>query len=59
MIESLKKGDRVITNGGLIVEIVKVEEEFFKVKLEDNNFARLSKDYIASKYEPTKDKKEA
>ena len=59
MVEELKKGDRIITNGGLIVEVVKVEEEFLKVKLDDNNFAKLSKDYIASKYEPTKDKKEA
>jgi len=49
MLESLKKGDRIVTNGGLIVEVVKVEEEFFKIKLSDNAIAKLDKAYVAKK----------
>jgi preprotein translocase subunit YajC len=49
MLESLKKGDKIVTTGGLIVEIIKVEEDFFKVKLEDENFAKLDKSFVAKK----------
>jgi len=37
MLDELKKGDKIITNGGLIVEVVKAEIDFFKVKLNDDN----------------------
>jgi len=49
MIESLGKGDKVITNGGLIVEIIKAEEEFFKVKLDANTEAKLDKQSVLRK----------
>lgn len=51
MLANLKKGDKVITNGGLICEIVKVEDNFFSVKLNDDTQVRLSKDFIFNKYE--------
>ena len=51
MIDNLKKGDEIVTNGGLIVEIVKVEDNFFKVKNSDGTIMKLSKDYVASKWE--------
>ena len=51
MLANLKKGDKIVTNGGLIAEIVKVEEDFIKVKLEENNFARIEKEFVAKKYE--------
>jgi len=51
MVDSLGKGDKVITNGGLIVEIKKVEEEFFNVKLNDDVNVKLSKDSVARKLE--------
>ncbi|QSZ41124.1 preprotein translocase subunit YajC [Sulfurimonas aquatica] len=51
MIESLKKGDKVITNGGFIVVISKVEEEFLSVKLNDDVISKITKDSIAKKYE--------
>jgi len=54
MLESLTKGDKVITSGGLIVEIVKPEEEFFKVKLNDDTTVKLSKEYVAKKIDITK-----
>jgi preprotein translocase subunit YajC len=50
MIESLKKGDKIVTNGGLIVEIYKVEESFFKIKLDDNTIAKLEKDFVLRKF---------
>ncbi|MDE7197037.1 MAG: preprotein translocase subunit YajC [Helicobacter sp.] len=51
MIAALKKGDKVITNGGLIIEVYKVEEKYFTIKLNDDTIAKLSKDYISQKYD--------
>ncbi len=51
MIESLTKGDKVVTSGGLIVEIKKVEESFFAVKFNNETEGRLVKDAVARKYE--------
>ncbi|MBX7491334.1 preprotein translocase subunit YajC [Helicobacter turcicus] len=49
MIASLDKGDKIVTSGGFIVEIVKREEEFFMVRLNDDTLVKLSKDYVAKK----------
>ncbi|MDD3342273.1 MAG: preprotein translocase subunit YajC [Sulfurospirillaceae bacterium] len=50
MLSALKKGDRVITNGGLICEVVKPEDDFIKVKLNDEGtMVKISRDYIAKK----------
>ena len=49
MVDELKKGDKIVTNGGFIVEVVKVEEDFFKVELADKTIAKLSKDFVAKK----------
>lgn len=51
MIENLAKGDKVVTNGGLIVVIYKVEEQFFSVKMNDDVIVKIVKDAIARKYE--------
>jgi preprotein translocase subunit YajC len=51
MLESLAKGDKIVTSGGLIVEISKVEEGFFKVKHSDGNESRLVKTFVTSKWE--------
>jgi preprotein translocase subunit YajC len=51
MIDSLKKGDKVITNGGFIVTVYKVEEKFFSVKMNDDTITKITKDSIAKKYE--------
>ena len=37
MIESLQKGDKIITNGGIICEVIKSESDFIKVKLNEEN----------------------
>jgi len=51
MLESLKKGDKVITNGGLYAEVVsaKPEEDFIKIKLNDDTVVKIVREYIAKK----------
>lgn len=49
MISGLDKGDKIVTSGGFIVEVVKKEEEFFMVRLNDDTLVKLSKDYVAKK----------
>ncbi|WRC92707.1 preprotein translocase subunit YajC [Helicobacter pylori] len=49
MIEGLTKGDKIVTQGGLIVEVLKAEANFFSVKINDDTTAKLSKNYIAFK----------
>jgi preprotein translocase subunit YajC len=51
MIEALAKGDKVVTNGGFIVVVYKVEEKFLSVKMNDDVIVKISKDAIARKYE--------
>ena len=51
MIANLKKGDKVVVSGGFICEILKVEDKFFTVKIDDNSNAKLVKDFIAYKYD--------
>ena len=51
MLESLKKGDKIITTGGLIAEVVKPEEDFIKVKLNNDVVVKLSREYVAKKIE--------
>jgi len=47
MITELKKGDKIVTNGGLMVEITKVEEDFLIVKNHDNTEMKLKKEFVA------------
>ena len=51
MILALKKGDKVVTNGGFIVVVHKVEEEYLSVKMNDDSITKIVKDAIARKYE--------
>ncbi len=51
MMESLQKGDKIVINGGVIVEITKVEESFYTVKNIDGGAMRIAKDYVAAKWE--------
>ena len=55
MIGALKKGDKVITNGGLICEVVKPEDDFIKVKLNDDTTVKISREYVAKKIEKSAD----
>ena len=49
MIDSLEKGDKVVSTGGLICEVIKVEDSFFTVRLSDDSTARLSKEFVSFK----------
>jgi len=51
MLEALEKGDKIVTSGGLIVEITKVEETFLTVKSIDGATLRIARTFIASKWE--------
>lgn len=51
MIGALKKGDKVVTNGGFIVVVHKVEENFLSVKMNDDTITKITKDAIVRKYE--------
>ena len=47
MVSNLKKGDKIVTNGGLIVEVVKVEDTYFLVKNSDGTEIKLIKEFVA------------
>ncbi len=51
MIEGIEKGDKIVTNGGIYVEVTKVEDEFLKVKNIDGSEMKLAKEFIAKKIE--------
>ena len=49
MLESLKKGDRIVTAGGLIAEVIKPEEDFIKIRLNDDTVVKLEKSFVSRK----------
>lgn len=51
MIMALKKGDKVITAGGLIAVIQKVEELFLSVKINEETVVKMTKDSVIRKFE--------
>lgn len=51
MLDSLAKGDNIITTGGLMAVIVKPEEDFIKIKLNDDTIVKLDRAYVAKKVE--------
>ena len=51
MLESLTKSDKILTSGGLYAEIVKVEEDFIRIKLNDTSIVKLDKAFVSRKVE--------
>ena len=51
MVADLQKGDKIVTNGGLIVEVTKVEDDHFVVKNGDNSEMKLIREFVARKLE--------
>jgi len=49
MLEALEKGDKLLTTGGLYAEIVRVEEDFIKIKLNDTTIVKLDRSFISRK----------
>ena len=51
MLAELKAGDKVVTNGGFIVDIKKVEDTFYTVKINNDTIVKVVKESISRKYE--------
>jgi preprotein translocase subunit YajC len=51
MIEALKKGDKIVTVGGIISTVYKVEEKFLSIKINDDIIVKITKEAVARKYE--------
>ena len=49
MIESLKKGDKIVTNGGIIGEVVRNEPDNLVVRISKDVEVRIDKSAIARK----------
>jgi len=49
MVDGLEKGDKIITNGGLIVTVLKPEADYLKVKLNDDTVVKLDRAFVAKK----------
>ena len=47
LVANLKKGDKIVTHGGLMVEINKVEEEFLLVKNHDGSEMKLMREFVS------------
>lgn len=53
MLSNLQKGDKIVTQGGFICEVIKPEDSFFSVKLNDDTIVKLAKEYISYKLDDT------
>ena len=49
MLASLTKGDKIVTTGGLYAEVVKSEDDFIKIKLNDEVIVKLDKAFVSRK----------
>jgi len=56
MIASLQKGDQIITNGGLYAEVIKAEENFIKIKLNEDTIVKIDRAFVAKKVETLNEK---
>ncbi|WP_456488261.1 preprotein translocase subunit YajC [Caminibacter pacificus] len=54
MVESLKKGDKIVTTGGIIAEVVKNEQDFIKAKIAENVEVKIDKAAVARKLDDEK-----
>jgi preprotein translocase subunit YajC len=48
MVESIKKGDEIITNGGVLAKVMAVEEEFVSIELAENMAVCIQKQAVAN-----------
>jgi preprotein translocase subunit YajC len=49
MLSELKKGDKVITSGGLVGEVTNVDDNFIKIKLNDDVIVKIVKEHISKR----------
>lgn len=50
LMESIAKGDEVLTQGGLIGRVVKVnaENDYLQIELNENNIISIKRDYVTA-----------
>jgi len=48
MVEALKKGDKVLTNGGIFGTIIDVKEDFLKVEIADNVRVKIQREAVSA-----------
>jgi preprotein translocase subunit YajC len=53
MLSELKKGDEIVTSGGLFGTITRVKDDRFVVEIADNTRIELGKGFVSSKIEAT------
>ena len=53
MISELKKGDKIVMNGGLIGTIAEINDTEFKLEVEKSTFVRVSRAMVATKVSTT------
>jgi len=49
MVESLKKGDKIVTTGGIIAEVVRNEPDYLVVRISKDVEVRVDKSAVARK----------
>ena len=49
MVDALAKGDKIITSGGIKCTVVKTNNDFITVKLNDEVMVELDKQFVARK----------
>ena len=49
MVESLKKGDKIVTTGGIIAEVVRNEPDYLIVRISKDTEVRIDKSAVARK----------
>ncbi len=57
-LKNLKKGDRVITAGGIIGEIKSIEEDIVSLKVAEGTIIKVLKQSLTGYYQEKKEKKE-
>jgi len=48
MVEALKKGDKVVTNGGIFGTVIDAKEGFLKVEIAENVRVKIQRDAVAA-----------
>jgi len=59
MIDNLKKGDKIVTNGGIWGEIDSVEPQFFRIKVSEKTKIVVSRSSVTGLQQPLAGKEEA
>jgi len=53
MLSEIKKGDEIVTTGGLFGTVTRVKDDRFVVEIADNTRIELGKGFVSSKIEAT------